>query len=441
MFALSAPAFPMAALTIPLVAFLPEYYANSLGLDLAAVGAVFMIVRLFDIAIDPVLGGLMDRTRSPWGRYKPWLVAGAPVTMLGAGFLMLAKPGVGPAYLLIWLLVAYIGFSLIVLAQLALTAAQTRLYGERAQVFGWWQASYTFGIIGVTLLPMLMGPAARNDRGVIMQCMAAFIILATPVTVAITCFGMRDIGVPGKRDHAGLREYFSLLRRRSTRILLSVDLLFGLATGMTSALGVMFYVAAKRVAVGDFITQLLIGFSVAILVAPVWARLATRIGKHRALALGAVVELCFYAGVAIVPTGQPHWIFFMSAWTGTGFAALNLLPRAMLADINDEELLEHGVDRNGLLYAMLTGIYKIGQAVAVGVVYSALSLIGFVASRGQQNSPQSLEGVVWMFSGVPFVLTFIGLILIVRYPLTAEHHAEIRKELDRRQAAAVTQGG
>ena len=115
--AFSAPCLALAALGLPLVVDLPKYYADDLGLDLAAVGAVFMIVRLLDIGVDPVLGALMDRTRTRWGRFKPWLVAGVPVLMASTAMLFFARPGVGVLWLGVGLLLAYGGWSICVLAQ------------------------------------------------------------------------------------------------------------------------------------------------------------------------------------------------------------------------------------------------------------------------------------------------------------------------------------
>src|SRR3546814_16002997 len=65
---LAAPALPMAALTLPLIIYLPEFYANALGLDLAVVGLIFTVVRLADLFFDPFVGGLMDRSRTQIGR-------------------------------------------------------------------------------------------------------------------------------------------------------------------------------------------------------------------------------------------------------------------------------------------------------------------------------------------------------------------------------------
>ncbi|EEA02631.1 sodium:galactoside symporter family protein [Burkholderia sp. H160] len=103
------------------------------------------------------------------GRYKPWLVMGTPVVMVGTYFLMFAQRGVGARYLFGWLFMAYAGYSIVVLSLLALTAVQTRNYHERSLAFGRWQAAYTLGILCVVSLPMLMGPHAGNDRVTIMH--------------------------------------------------------------------------------------------------------------------------------------------------------------------------------------------------------------------------------------------------------------------------------
>lgn len=99
-----------------MVVYLPAFYTGTLGLDLAAVGSVFMIVRLLDIAFDPFIGGVMDRVKTRFGRYRPWLAIAAPVIMLSMGMLFMAQKGVGTAYLTFWLLLAYAGWSIMSLA-------------------------------------------------------------------------------------------------------------------------------------------------------------------------------------------------------------------------------------------------------------------------------------------------------------------------------------
>src|ERR1700757_1149916 len=69
----SSPCIALAGVGLPLTLFLPNFYASRLGLSLSSVGVAFMTVRLVDIGVDPLLGVLMDRTCTRWGRYRPWL--------------------------------------------------------------------------------------------------------------------------------------------------------------------------------------------------------------------------------------------------------------------------------------------------------------------------------------------------------------------------------
>ena len=73
---------PLSMLMLQLIVYLPPFYAAELGLDLAQVGLVFFAARAWDAIIDPLIGNLSDRTRTRWGRRKPWIVIGTPALML-----------------------------------------------------------------------------------------------------------------------------------------------------------------------------------------------------------------------------------------------------------------------------------------------------------------------------------------------------------------------
>ena len=67
-----------AVVTLPMALFIPAFYADELGLPLAAVGAMIASSRIFDVVTDPVIGILSDRIKTRWGRRKPWLAVGTP---------------------------------------------------------------------------------------------------------------------------------------------------------------------------------------------------------------------------------------------------------------------------------------------------------------------------------------------------------------------------
>ncbi|MEI9890666.1 MAG: MFS transporter [Caulobacteraceae bacterium] len=127
----AAPCLGLAGIGLPLQVKLPPFYSANLGLNLSAVGVAFMVVRLFDIGLDPALGVLMDRTRLPFGRFKAWLTAGVPLLMLASVVLFFAKPGVTAVQLAIGLALAYGGWSICVVAQTSWGALLSPSYNER----------------------------------------------------------------------------------------------------------------------------------------------------------------------------------------------------------------------------------------------------------------------------------------------------------------------
>jgi len=285
MAAFAGPSLPLAAIGLPLVVYLPEYYSNALGLPLAAVGAAFMGVRLLDILFDPVIGGIMDRTRTRWGRFRPWLVAGAPLVMLATWMLFMAKPGVGAGYLWTWLIVLYAGLSISVLAHTAWASVLSNDYNQRSRIYTWWQAGNVVGMIMVLVLPPVLESTVGGGHSIGVQSMGWFIIVLTPLTIALSLLRVPEPLAPVERHIAGLREYVGLLKRQTVQRILAADLMLGLAPGITGALFLFYFERVKDFDKAESGILLLAYFIAALFGAPLWTRLANRIGKHRALSV------------------------------------------------------------------------------------------------------------------------------------------------------------
>lgn len=424
--ALAAPAVPMAALTLPLVTFVPEHYANALGMNLAVVGLVFMAVRLLDIAFDPLIGALMDRTRTRWGRFRPWLVAGIPLVMGGTAMLFFAQPGVGPLYLLVALLITYAGYSVVTLAQLALSACVSTSYDTRSRIFSWWQVAMTGGIILVMLLPAFLG--GKVPMGIV-ELMGLSILITAPIGAAIAVLGVNDTSLPPPSPRATLRDYLALFKLASTRRLMGAELLLGLVAGITAATGLIYILADKHLTPQQYGTMVLAYFLIAIVSSPFWTMIAKRMEKHRALILASASYMLYLGLIWFVPPGRLDLVIVVSLFGGFSFTASSLLPRAMLADIADEERLTNGADRTGLLYALLIGIYKIGQAVSVGIAFVLLDWIGFDAKAGSTNAPNAILGVAMVYVVLTAICAGGALLTMIGYPLTAARHREIQAAL------------
>lgn len=124
--AFAAISLPLSALGLSVGVQLPPYFASQLGVSLAVVGGAFGIVRLLDIWLDPIIGLGMDRTRTRFGRYRVWMVAGAPLLIAAVYMLYNAPKGATQVYLIIWLLAMYLGQSIMGLSHSAWAAVLDR---------------------------------------------------------------------------------------------------------------------------------------------------------------------------------------------------------------------------------------------------------------------------------------------------------------------------
>lgn len=431
--ALAAPSIALSALSLPLVVYLPSYYSGSLHLDLGIVGAVFMIVRIVDIGFDPLLGGWMDRTRTRFGRYRPWLAAGAPMIMAGMLMLFTASPGVGPVYLAIWLLVAYGGWSVLGLAQLALAAGASPDYQERSRIYAWWQFAFMLGMVAAMLIPKILALAGRPGQADAMSMMAWLVVVVTPLMTGFTLAIVPERTGKRASHGGGIAAYLRLAGRSDVRIILLGELLLGLAAGTTTTLAVFFFSLAKGIEAAD-VGLILIGqFAVALVVTPVWTRLAGRLGKHRALALAATGSGLVQIPLYLMPAGSLTVAVGVFSLVGLFYGAIAMLPRAMIADCSDANRLDNGEDSTGLLFALLIGVWKVGQALSVGLLFSILEWIDFKPALDAQNTAQALDRLQWLYCFVPLLLSVLAALLLLRYPLTGSRHAEILEALAGKQ--------
>ncbi|MDB5425749.1 MAG: hypothetical protein JWQ29_3165, partial [Phenylobacterium sp.] len=428
--ALAAPSVSLAALSMPLVVYLPAYYAGTLGLHMTVVGAVFMVVRLLDIGFDPLIGGIMDHTRTRFGRFRPWLALGAPTIMLGMVMLFTARPGVGPGFLAIGLGVAYAGWSILALAQLSLAATSSPDYAERSRIYAWWQAAFMIGLIAVMLVPKVVDYLGYHDARSTMVAMAGLVVVLTPILTSFTFFRVRERAPPPASRRGSPIDYLRLIGRKDVRIAVIAELLLGLAAGTTTTLALFFFTATKGIAAPNVGLILMSQWFVALPATPVWTWIANRFGKHRALALAALLSAAAQLLLFAIPFGSALGAFLIFSLIGLSYGAIAVLPRAMMADCADAERLESGVDRTGLMFAVITGTWKVGQAVAVGILFTALDVIGFNPAASASNPPATLRSLQLLYCLAPMALSVVACAFVLRYPLTAERHRQIRAQLD-----------
>lgn len=442
---------PLAGMLLAFGLWTPRYYVTLLhkgGMNgaaaLALVGLAFFIVRLLDICIDPIVALGMDRTRTPIGRYRPWMLLGLPFLIIGIHQVLIPGPHLSIPYLIGWLIFTYLGYSMLTLGQTAWLATLAPSYSDRSRVFGWTQGIAVIGSVGLLVLPIVTRHAIVPSTARDLPKLALILMIAFPVAVAIATIFTRERKTPPPAKQQFSMKDYRFAASRLWKIVLA-DLVLTLGPGTTGPMYVYFFHDAKGFNEADVGYLLIYYIGAGLIGAPVWGRLARRFGKHRTVQIACVcygvTQTILMAiphvekGYHFAPDGLPTAIGMFSV--GFCASAFFLLIRSMVADVIDEVKLETGRDLTSLLYSMVTTTTKIGQAITISIVLPMLAFFGYQGQEGAQNTPQAIFVLEMMYVFVPITLVWFGGVMLFGYKLDATRHAEIRQALLEREFAGA----
>ena len=265
--------------------------------------------------------------------------------------------------------------------------------------------------------------------------MGWLIFLLTPLAVALVIWRTPEKIAPEVPGHSfRLRDYAALIARPSFARILLADLCLSLGPGWMSALYLFFFTDSRGFTTGQASILLAVYILAGFAGAPLMGRLATKISKHRAVMVATTGYSLTLISLMAIPQGNMAIgvvPMFVAGFLAAGF---NVLTRAMTADIADEVRLEQGRERSGLLYAMTVMTTKIAGAFSIGLTFFVLSRVGYIAKEGAANTPQAIHNLELAYLIGPIVFVMLGGACMIGYRLGAERHAEIRRQLDERDA-------
>jgi len=429
---------PVYIMAILVGVYLPKFYAGHMGVTLLALGGVMAAVRLTDLGFDLVLGWMMDKTRTRFGRYKLWYALGLPIFALAAYQLFNPPAGSGVGYLFVWLIVVYIGYSMLALAHSAWAARLAGSYNERSRLFGWIQCMAVVGTSLVLALPLLtrgqINPAVASTMGAV----GWVVIAATAVLVPLALISAPEpIAAEIKKERTTVKDYLAVITTPSMYRLVIAELCLVLGPGVTGPIYLFFFHDAKGFAF-TVVNLLLIPYMSAGLVgAPFWAKVAQRLGKPTTVQIACVAYAIAQTVLMVIPA-KLFWPTFAGMFA-VGFcaSAFLFLLQAMAADVGDEIRLQTGKERSGVIYAFLSMMQKFGSSITVSIIFPILAMVGYDAKETAVNTPQAIHGLEMCYLFAPIILVAVGGLLLIGYKLTPQRHAQIRADLEALEAASL----
>ena len=422
-------ALPIGAMAMPIAIYLPPFYSSSLGLSLATVGLIFTLARVWDLVTDPIMGVVIDRYGSRWGQYKHWVALAIPLLMLAVYKLFLPNPSdVSALYLGGWLLVLYVGYTMLSISHNSWGSVLAGDYDERSKIFGWREIFIILGMALVLAIPAALDLSRETPISEKLAAMGIFCLVLFPLTVLPTV-----LAVPDKRsvrtETIGLQDVLELVRSNPTLWrLLFADFTTAFAMSATAALYIFF--ATYAFELKDHASlALLLYFLAGFLAMPAWLKLAYRMGKVGAIRMAIGYTMLLQAGLFFVtdPGNIPlFWGYTFLA--GLAFGAGPTLLHSMMADLTDIDESKTGQKRAGMYFALLATVNKLGGASAVGLTLTLTDrLFGF--TPGLENSPEAIQGLLVIFCFAPAAALAITYLPLHRYPLSKEKQAEIKQDL------------
>ena len=434
------PLRPIVAYALPMIGvgctgwiislYLMKFSTDVLLISPAAMGLVFGASRMWDAVSDPMAGYWSDRTRSRFGRRRPWLYAAA--LPLGLSLVALYSPPsalVGDG-LVLWMAGAVLFYftaqTCFAIPHAALGAEVTSSHHERTRVYA---ARLLFENIGVFAalgaLFVLEQSAAPRDA-------STSIAIAIAIgTVALVVAGTaqtreRSVGAVRGASHP-VRAFADVARNPHARRLLVV--FFAQELGMASLLMVLPYFSQYILHTPGYTAIYLLCVMVPMTASvAIWPRVARRYGKKRVwLATNTATALAFFV-VFFVGNGDWVWIACLAGFIGVMNGCGRMLAPSIQTDVIDYDELMTGERKEGAYFAAWNFVQK--TAVACSVLFTGLALeaSSFVPNVDQNESAQQM--IRLLLSAVPMLCIGAGSALFLPFGLGESEHAKIQRSLE-----------
>jgi GPH family glycoside/pentoside/hexuronide:cation symporter len=445
--------------------FLLFYLNEVCGLSGALAGLSLAIALVVDAFVDPLMGSVSDNTQSRWGRRHPYMIGSLAIVFFGLALLFSLPKGWSslPLFAVATGVALFlrVGLSGFIVPYIAQGAELTDDYIERSAIVAW---RTFFGIFG-SLTPLILGYVVFL-KGAKIYDHAAYIPFGWTCAAIMTFFGtICAFGTLASRHrlHAAVpnqenallrlgKEVVEVFRNASFRLLFSSVLIFFIAQGTASALGLH---GGKFFWKMDSGALLLIGILTLVGVMAglpmVWLT-GSRWEKKSMVIWSLLYVVVTQAGLpvarilGILPqSGVVLALSINAVIVGIAITFLTVGFQSMMADAADEHELLFGARREGLYFAGLSFSTKAASGLGGLISGVALSLIGFpadLASKGGDNAHIALSTINdlgLIYGIVPGAMTAACIVFTMLYRIDRKAHADIQEKLIARRALAPAQ--
>jgi Na+/melibiose symporter-like transporter len=397
--------FALSVVGIPLYIYLPTFYSQNVGIEVATVGVVLLLARLLDMFFDPLVGYLSDHSTSAYGARKPFILMGSVLLLIGYGALITPpQEGFQVIWLFLFSLLMYGGWSLISVPYMTMSSEITSDYHAKTTLSSYREVMAIMGMMAALILPYSLGIADNSAQ----TLKTLFLLLALTLPVTLLWFFLKvdqkALTLPPQPFRSGVK----IILQSNGVHLLSAYTINALANAIPSTL-FLYYVSLVLGEKEQSGLLLLLYFFAGIIALPFWLYLSRRITKRSSW----IASMLLASSAFIFVPFLDNILYFGVIVLISGFSlgADLVLSSSMQADLA-QHYEKQGHRVSGVLFGLWGMGTKLSLALGVGIAFGILGLVGF---KPNEPSALSLETLTWLYAIAPVVFKLLSISLLLRY--------------------------
>ncbi len=415
--------------------FLMYFYVDVFGISALAAGSMLSTIKLVNAFTDPMIGALADRTRTRFGKFRPYLVWMA-LPLAAAGVLTYTTPNVSHSDKLLW---AYGTYLLMMLCYTGINIPYNALSGvmssdpqERSTING---LRFIFAFAGSTLVtaatPLMVKYIGGGNERLGWQLTMVIWGIAASAIFVVTFFNTRERITPAPAQKTNvLKDVSDLAHNGPWLVLFFLALIISITiTLRTSAAAFYFkYFVGREKLMAAFVPAYMAAAAAGASLTPVLTRFMDKKWLLMILMSATGVLSCAFF---FIPRDQITWMFALQIAIGLVLGPKSPLAFAMYADTADYTEWRTGRRATALTFAAATFSQKLGTALAAALMGSVFAALGYVANAPQ--TPRSQTGIVLTISIIPALFAFLAVGIMAFYKLDNAKLARIQADLAERK--------
>lgn len=406
-----------------------RFMTDELGVGAGLAATLLAVSKVYDGVTDPLMGVISDRTRSRWGRRRPYLFVGAWL----CGLAMYASFNVprfeSPALLTAWVLGMLLFFAtaytVFRIPYLSMGADLTRSFQGRSRLMTWAVYGSSVGsLFATSAAPFLLawgggGRAAHELVGTVL----GVLILLTGLGCFYLTAGAPDGGEVPRQSYGWRERMVALAQNRPFVLLIAAKVLLfiGLSVHIT---GIAYFtrhvLGASDYSLGGLFLLQTLGMMVS---QPLWARIAARLGRRGGLQLALLCDVLIFCAYWFAEAGSANaWLAVLGPLKGITSGGIFQNIQAMLADTMNYDRVRHGLRREGLFAGIYVMVEKFTAALGTALFGAVIGAMGYVATQGaaQPQSAEALLAIRACVSLLPAAIMLLAIAILAGYRLTQD---------------------